>query len=154
MPKLQDMICTKQTAAKLSEWSKNEIVNVVLDGDLVAVTNFTGFTRKLRKVDFIAEFVKSRKQRAAELTVIQTQNPYVFEVSSGSGNKPYTLLFTKFGVICNCTDFANQLEAFDGDSCCKHAYAGLHTIGFESLKAYREAWAKPGATLASIIKRK
>jgi hypothetical protein len=150
MSKLEAMLCTKKAAAKICGMYIDDIKSVKLNGESVIVSTGEIFVIE-KKQQFMDEFIRSRRRSADGLIAVQDNfHTNIFHVGSSSGNEPYKNIFTRYGVTCNCPDYANQLEAFNGDGSCKHIYASLNSIGFDSLKEYREVMLKNGDLMAAI----
>lgn len=153
-PTYESIVLTKTTAAKLTDFSTQDISSVRLHNDFVLVSDKMGQTRSVAKNKFVREFIKNRKLASDNLIAIRTNHPHVFEVASASGRGHYEVTATRYNMVCRCEDYKNQLWVFNGDGACKHSYRILADIGFNSLKEYREAWEKPGMTLEKIVMQK
>lgn len=73
-------------------------------------------------------FVDNRKRKAIELMVNQDGSKFYV--------KKYRVKLDLKGASCECQDYQNQTEAFNGQGCCKHIYAVLNHLGHSSLSDY------------------
>lgn len=88
----------------------------------------------ISKEVFKRHFVEWRKAQALGLQVsYPTGNHY--EVRNEEKETSYWVETRPDGIFCTCDDCNNQLQ-FWGKACCKHGYAVLAHIGYESLSAY------------------
>ncbi|MEB3282341.1 MAG: hypothetical protein VKK42_25820 [Lyngbya sp.] len=90
-------------------------------------------------------FVESRKERAKFLKTQQHhQHGRFWMVSSSGGKGSYQVELKLDKAICNCEDYKNQIEAFNGRAACKHVYAVLTELGCSSLSEYINGWKEGG----------
>lgn len=92
--------------------------------------------RFMSKAAFKNEFVRFRSFAAKSISV--TKNLFdsnKFSVRSESRDRLYELEATDSGLTCSCRDHRDQIAAF-GRGACKHGYAVLGILGFNSLKDY------------------
>ena len=78
------------------------------------------------------------KRRAAARGLVVTRNAYQscsYSVRNEAKDSSYKVILGATAIACECDDYKNQTEFF-GRGCCKHGYAVLHQIGFNSLKDY------------------
>lgn len=97
------------------------------------------FSRFVSKTAFKQMFVDFRKAGAKALTV--TANlfvPNTFKVRNESKNTAYDVLIIEKNITCGCEDYNNQMEAM-GKRVCKHGYAVLNHLGYNSLADYVRA---------------
>lgn len=87
---------------------------------------------------FLQHFVAWRKRQAIALTV--TPDPSVrgtFLVENAAKSSQHLVhAFGRSGIGCSCEDAENQLKFLGRRGCCKHGYAVLNHLGFDSLRAY------------------
>ncbi|MDS3862380.1 hypothetical protein RIF25_16400 [Thermosynechococcaceae cyanobacterium BACA0444] len=97
------------------------------------------FSRFISKASFKQMFVDFRKAGAKALTV--TANlfvPNTFKVRNGTKDTAYDVLIIEKNITCGCEDYNNQMEAFN-KGVCKHGYAVLNHLGYNSLADYVRA---------------
>lgn len=90
----------------------------------------------ISKQVFKRHFVEWRKSQAVGLKVterLDLANHYT--VRNLRKDTAYVVESRSDGLFCTCDDLNNQLEFF-GKGCCKHGYAVLAQLGFESLASY------------------
>jgi len=90
----------------------------------------------ISKKAFKQHFVDRRKAEAKGLVI--TQNIFEscsYAVRNEVRNSVYKVNLRDDAIACECDDYKNQV-AFFGRGCCKHGYAVLNQIGFNSLKDY------------------
>ena len=116
-------ILKRKDICKLEIWAK-----------IIFVKFTNGQARFVAKKDFWIEFHRSRKIRAKDLTVSYYGND-LYQVSSQSRLDPY---FVSLGdnIQCECADYAEQVKAKFRHPICKHGWALLNHLGFNSLSAY------------------
>ena len=85
---------------------------------------------------FIQHFADWRKSQSKGLKVTERLDiANHFTVRNVHKDTAYVVEKRADGVFCTCDDLNNQLEFF-GKGCCKHGYAVLSFLGFESLSEY------------------
>jgi hypothetical protein len=95
--------------------------------------------RFMSKAAFKRHFVERRKAAARALRVTQhIMNPTAFTVRNEAKGSTYTVQTVPAGLVCQCEDYRNQVQ-FLGHGCCKHSYAVLNHLGFNSLSSYLSA---------------
>jgi hypothetical protein len=96
--------------------------------------------RFLSKAAFKRHFVERRKAAARALLVTQRimDDDAAFTVRNEAKDSTYTVQKVPSGLICDCEDYRNQVQ-FLGRGCCKHSYAVLNHLGFNSLSSYLNA---------------
>lgn len=106
----------------------------------IVVVNGKKLCRFISKKRFLAFFAESRKQRSHAITVTQNVfNPRLFTARSASDeNKTYSLTVHDRFLSCSCEDFSNQCKLIPEGKpkACKHVYAVLKFMGYQSLSAY------------------
>lgn len=154
------MIYTKSAAARILETSASNIVSVSLlpngkvevefkstpAGGGKKVASKQAFAKKV----FAADFVNFRKAGAASLIShrVDNKNYQVFNPVDQTSN----IVTLGATLSCTCGDYANQIEQFKGQGCCKHNYAILKQwFGLESLSDY-VALTQPAATAKPVKK--
>ncbi len=103
--------------------------------------------RFMSKAAFKKHFVERRKAAARSLRVTQhLMDRSAFTVRNEDKGSTYIVQAVPAGLICECEDYRNQMQ-FLGQGCCKHSYAVLNHLGFNSLSSYLNA--TKGGTPAS-----
>jgi len=99
--------------------------------------------RFISKKVFKQHFAEWRKAQARGLTATQWVDQATrFTVRNESKGSAYVVDASPSHLDCTCDDYKNQTQ-FLGRGCCKHGYAVLHKLGFDSLANYIEAY-RPG----------
>lgn len=94
--------------------------------------------RFMSRQAFLKHFVEWRKAQARALRVTRhLGSPHCFSVRNESKGSVYEVQTFIGGLSCSCEDFQNQIQFF-GRACCKHGYAVLGHLGFETLSGYIE----------------
>jgi len=83
---------------------------------------------------FKSNFVDHRKNEAQKLE-IEPKGQSFFEVKNPEKGTIYRLHAFCEGILCGCEDYRNQTN-FYKKGCCKHGYAVLQYLGFNSLSEY------------------
>jgi hypothetical protein len=91
---------------------------------------------------FKNHFVQWRKLQAQALSVRQFQ-ALRYVVGNEAKRSAYLVECRSDAIECECDDYKNQIE-FLGKGCCKHGYAVLSVLGFDSLQAYVKAHGSGG----------
>ncbi len=90
----------------------------------------------ISKADLKQHFVQHRQAEAQNLAVVDwLRTPERYTVKGQSG-KDYLVTCANTDLSCNCADYQRQISTF-GRGCCKHGYAVLHHLGYDSLQAYQ-----------------
>ena len=90
----------------------------------------------LSKKAFYSSFVEDRKARSRLIEV--TPNPFanrVYTARNTTSNHSYTVIVSD-AIECQCADYRSQVS-FIGKGCCKHGYAVLNHLGFNSLSDWQ-----------------
>ena len=90
----------------------------------------------LSKKAFYSSFVEDRKARSRLIEV--TLNPFanrVYTARNTTSNHSYTVIVSD-AIECQCADYRSQVE-FIGRGVCKHGYAVLDHLGFNSLSDWQ-----------------
>lgn len=131
--------------ARLAPWGKVAVIEKLSEfrGKFHAVYTIR-FGKTLRrwsvyisKKTFKHHFVDRRKNEAQKLIVRHWEKENTYSVFNASKGTLYHVNAWEDGLFCECEDFSNQ-KKFLGKACCKHAYAVLGYLGFDSLKEYLE----------------
>ena len=86
---------------------------------------------------FKQHFVDWRREQSKPLCVAKvTDNHY--RVVNPKKNSVYSVWLFQDGLDCECHDYQNQVVIFNGKACCKHCYATLQWLRFDSLTEYIE----------------
>jgi hypothetical protein len=80
-----------------------------------------------------AAFVAFRKAGAKQVVI--TRLGLSNEFRAVGRDTCYTVTATPTAIECTCQDYANQVENL-GRGVCKHGYAALGILGFDSLASY------------------
>ena len=98
----------------------------------------------ISKIVFRVHFVAWRKAQANGLTATQWLDKATrFTVRNESKGSAYAIDASPTQLVCTCEDYRNQIQ-FLGRGCCKHGYAVLNKLGFDSLAKYIEAYRPTG----------
>ena len=92
--------------------------------------------RFLSNMLFYSSFVEDRKSRSKSIQV--TPNAFadrIYTARNESNDHTYTVIAAE-SMECQCADYRNQI-AFIGKGCCKHGYAVLNHLGFNSLSDWQ-----------------
>jgi hypothetical protein len=113
--------------------NRKDILVLEVWAHIIFIKFKNGQGRFIAKKDFWIEFHRSRKERAKDL-VVNHYGEDLYQVSS-SKLEPY---FVSVGddIQCECMDFANQVKSKFKHPMCKHGWALLNWLGFNSLSAY------------------
>lgn len=111
---------------------------------------------------FLAASMMRRRERSTEYKVTQhAVNGSIFNVSQkDSTSQGYQVNASQTGIFCGCEDFNNQMNVFSQHRylwevvckqyrICKHGFATLNELGFDSLREYLQSW-KPGGRLLNL----
>jgi hypothetical protein len=91
----------------------------------------------ISKKTFEKEFVQSRRERAAEVTLHQ-QTATEWLANSADSQEYHHVSIDGKAIACSCHDYQNQKRIF-GRACCKHSYKLIFELGFKSLKEFELA---------------
>lgn len=95
------------------------------------------FCKFFSKKVFYKHFANYRKEQSKEVDIIQ--NPQdENEFTAISTSNLYKVEAQSDRVICECEDYKNQSK-FIGTGICKHGYAAISILGFETLQSYLDA---------------
>jgi hypothetical protein len=88
---------------------------------------------------FLQHFVDWRRLQGKCLKVTKRMDePNAFTVRNPARDSAYIVRCYRTALACECEDYKNQSEFLPVNSgrCCKHGYAVLSSLGFDSLKSY------------------
>lgn len=85
---------------------------------------------------FKQHFVAHRQEQARKIYVAQVREEQYRAVNPQKGTA-YDCYTYQEGIDCTCEDYSNQIKLFN-KGCCKHGYAVLKYLGFDSLAEYME----------------
>lgn len=85
---------------------------------------------------FKEHFVTHRQEQARKIYVAQVREGQYRAVNPQKGTA-YNCYIYQEGIDCTCEDYSNQIKFFK-KGCCKHGYAVLKYLGFDSLAEYIE----------------
>lgn len=142
---LDQLLYTFAAAAQIIGIDINQIENLIpYELGCQVILKNKSWTVLIKKADFIVQFVNIRKARAKALIATQ----YIDEKShwtvwNETNNNRYHVTLTEEFVYCECPDWQHQHEAFGHEKvCCKHGYAVLAQLGFNSLIDYLKSCCK------------
>lgn len=88
------------------------------------------------KAEFKHHFVEWRREAAQALRVVAwLEFAGYYTVHNDAKGSAYVVEVSDQAVACTCDDYKNQVK-FLGKGCCKHGYAVLGQLGFDSLGEY------------------
>lgn len=91
----------------------------------------------ISKAEMKSHFVEHRKAQAQALAVTDwLRDPPKFTVTNPDTGSRHLVTCSSEGVRCDCEDYHWQMEFF-GQGCCKHGYAALAYLGYDSLHEYQ-----------------
>lgn len=128
------MINIYSITAAIKILGRKDICKLEIWAHVIFIKFMNGQGRFMAKKDFWIEFHRSRKERAKDL-VVNHYGRDLYQVSSQSQVDPY---FVSVGddIQCECMDFANQAKSKFKHPMCKHGWAVINYLGFNSLSAY------------------
>lgn len=91
--------------------------------------------RFVSKKEFLQQFVDFRRA-GSRLCYVGYESNGTYNVHSHG--HPYKVTAMAKAVVCACEDYKAQVAVW-GQGCCKHGYALLNHLGFDSLKDYIKA---------------
>jgi len=92
----------------------------------------------ISKAEMKVHFVEHRKAQAEGLEVTDwLRDPPRFTVTNPESGSRHLVTCLPDRVVCDCEDYHWQLEFF-GKGCCKHGYAALAYLGYDSLRDYQK----------------
>jgi hypothetical protein len=104
----------------------------------------------ISKADMKAHFVEYRKAQAEDLDVTDwLRDPPRFTVTNPETGSRHLVTCLPDRVVCDCEDYHWQMEFF-GQGCCKHGYAALAYLGYDSLREYQADQLPGGPATPSI----
>ncbi|MBD2259809.1 hypothetical protein [Pseudanabaena sp. FACHB-2040] len=90
----------------------------------------------ISKAQMKSHFVQHRQAEAAQLQVTDwLRDPGQFTVTNPESQSRHQVSCLRDRLECDCEDYYWQRQAF-GRGCCKHGYAVLNYLGFDSLRTY------------------
>lgn len=97
----------------------------------------------ISKTDLKVHFVQRRKEDARSLEVTDwLRNPACYTVINPQSGSRHQVMGHRDRLDCDCEDYRWQQQFF-GRGCCKHGYAVLQYLGFDSLRSYIATHATP-----------
>ena len=97
----------------------------------------------ISKTDLKIHFVERRKEDACSLEVTDwLRDPAHYTVTNPQSGSRHEVAGHRDRLACDCEDYHWQ-QRFWGRGCCKHGYAVLQYLGFDSLRSYVAAHAAP-----------
>ncbi len=90
----------------------------------------------ISKTELKAHFVERRKEEARSLEVTDwLRSPACYTVTNPQSRSKHQVMGHRDRLDCDCEDYRWQQQFF-GRGCCKHGYAVLQYLGFDSLRDY------------------
>jgi len=135
----ETLIYSRAAAARILKVQPEQIRRLEIWPKLVWVRVEGSKPRFISKKAFLEDFVNSRKARAKNLRA-KFISPGTFLVPSESETtKVYKVREKEPGYFtCECQDWSTQKMAGIKNATCKHVYSVLFSLGFSSLREYRE----------------
>jgi hypothetical protein len=94
----------------------------------------------ISKAEMKSHFVEHRKAQAQELEVTDwLRDPPRFTITNPETESRHLVSCLPNRVVCDCEDYHWQVHYFSR-GCCKHGYAALAYLGYDSLGEYLEAY--------------
>ena len=150
--KADKLIYTRKAASRLLK-VEYEAIEFVYVADNFVLVGLYNTSVKLDKAEFTTLFVNDRKARSKSLTVTKKVNSSInYTVRNEDNGHRYSLKLYPDSVHCQCADYQKQIEAI-GKGCCKHSYALLNQLGYNSLENYIKAMDNLRAKLCSTSLR-
>jgi hypothetical protein len=131
------MVYIYSITAAVKILGRKDILKLEIWARIIFVKFKNGQGRFMAKKDFWIEFHRSRKERARELVVSHYGND-LYQVSSQSRLDPYFVSLND-DIQCECKDYEEQAKAKFKHPMCKHGWALLNNLGFNSLSSYIQA---------------
>ncbi|MGD1862513.1 MAG: SWIM zinc finger family protein [Leptolyngbyaceae cyanobacterium] len=101
----------------------------------------------ISKTDFKRHFVERRKADAEPLQVTDwLRDPPRYTVTHPATGSQHWVLKREDRLDCDCEDYRWQ-QQFIGRGCCKHGYAVLQHLGFNSLQDFVQTKKSPEMTV-------
>ncbi|MGF1570583.1 MAG: SWIM zinc finger family protein [Nodosilinea sp.] len=102
----------------------------------------------ISKAQMKAHFVARRRAEARSLqVVVDPQHPCCATVINPATGSQHRVTGEADRIACDCEDYHWQVQGF-GRGCCKHGYAVLAHLGYDSLGDYQAAQARPAQPTA------
>jgi hypothetical protein len=140
------MLYTISAAARLLNVETDDITELTFHPLRCQIDLKSDWTVIVPQRDFIEQFISDRKAKAKALVATQDINDgQNWTVWNPENKHSYQVTVTKEAVCCTCPDWKHQAEAFGRQTvCCKHGYAVLAQLKFDSLRDYLKAWQPDG----------
>lgn len=110
-------------------------INRFCDG--VLVTFRDGSQEYIPNSKIFTAFVNKRRDRASTLIICEILEQAEYLVKNSHKGTLYTVYLEHHDLRCQCPDYHNQMAVL-GKGCCKHGYAVLFYLGYDSLKEYQQ----------------
>lgn len=124
------IVYTKSATARILNINPRHVLRVELWANCVFVVVKGIGARFVSKRAYHNAFVQFRKDGARRLVVsLNSSGGYLVT----GGSEPHTV---SADLECNCYDSAAQALAFGRSGACKHVYAVLGAMGYDSLRDY------------------
>jgi hypothetical protein len=135
---LENKIYSESRAARILNLKKSEIEFVVAINENECLVGLFNKSVRLSKSQFIGIMVSDRKSRSNYLDVTRNiNNPWRFTVRNDSSESSYQLYADADHIKCECKDYQYLSEDFGTQKvACKHIFAVLGHLNFDSLKDY------------------
>ena len=135
----------RMLTAKLSKFGKVAVVERLfrVRGNLFNAVYRIRFGNKLYRwasfigaAQFDAHFIEKRKQDAKKLLVSPHDSGDFMEVYNPQKGNSYKVYYFTNNLVCECEDYKNQKQFGIKNATCKHGYATLMFMGFNTLEDY------------------
>jgi SWIM zinc finger len=101
----------------------------------VVLVRGLNFCRFMSKKAFLKHFADRRREEGKNIDLVIDDQDASHFTALGKSNF-YQLHTQDDRITCTCEDYKNQFSFFKGKGLCKHGYAVLSHIGYESLSDY------------------
>lgn len=133
---VQNLIYSQSAAERILNLPPFSVVKVeLIDSQQIKVTTAKKQEYCISRPKFLQHFAHIRQLRAKKLQVSRGNYRNLFIVTNPENNHCYRVRTTATKVECKCRDYQKQQEILS-KGCCKHGYAVLQTLGFDSLSNY------------------
>lgn len=131
-----NILYSKAAIARIEGISPKDVVRFEVWAKVVFVIIRGRRPRFYSKKLFKQHFVTHRQQQARSLYTNRVKGNWFRAVNPKKGTA-YDLYAMHDAIDCTCEDYSNQIK-FLKKACCKHGYALLLHLGFETLADYIE----------------
>ena len=131
-----NLIYSKSALARIENIRVSQIKRLEVWATVVFVVIEGRRPRFYSKKVFKQNFVMRRQQEARAIYINRVKGNWFRAVNPKKGSA-YDVYALQDGIDCTCEDYANQMR-FLKKGCCKHGYAALLHLGFNTLADYVE----------------